>query len=237
MAEPSHHGSSPASRAAPAPTAAGAGRSPAGWSRGGGLIPGLGVSTSRYGLVSAENPDQARMLAVLRALRQPGRAGVPAVGRTAAARQAVVDAWPRRWRAGPAVDAGACWPASARRRSRRCCCCSSPTRWPKAKAGLPKGLAVADLIEGGLPAWFGAIERQIQAGLDGEGAGADPEAAAEGLRGLAERGPNLRPLPRRGGRAGEARGRQRGGAPHGRDARGYLTTVDGEHHVISMFPD
>lgn len=200
------------------------------------LIPSLGVSTSRYGLVSAENPDQARMLGFFERFGNPDAPVFLLSGGSAAARQAVVDDMAAALEKDPMLT-GRVLARVGPREVAEVLLLQQPDALAKATAGLPKGLAVADLIEGGLPAWFGAIERQIQAGLDGEGEAQDPKAAAEGLRGLASVartfdsylvGEDVMTKLEAGSEAA---------ATPGRDARGYLTTVDGEHHVISMFPD
>ncbi len=203
------------------------------------LIPGLGVSTSRYGLVSADNPDQARMLRFFERFGNPDAPVFLLSGGTTAERQAVVD----DIAAGLEQEPGLTGRVLARVgpiEVAEVLLLQQPDALAQAAAGLPKGLPVADLIEGGLPAWFGAIDAQIQAGLDGEAEPQDPAKAAEGLRGLGRIAATFDAYL-----AGEdvmstaaAATPATPDAPptQGRDARGYLTTVDGEHHVISMFP-
>lgn len=197
------------------------------------LIPSLGVSTSRYGLVSADNPDQARMLRFFERFGNPDAPVFLLSGGTTAERQAVVD----DIAAGLEQEPGLTGRVLARvgpLEVAEVLLLQQPDALAQAAAGLPKGLPVADLIEGGLPAWFGAIDAQIQAGLDGEAEPQAPAKAAEGLRGLGTIAATFDAYL-----AGEdVMSKAAAGAPAtpGRDARGYLTTVDGEHHVISMFP-
>jgi len=197
------------------------------------LVPGLGVSTSRYGLVSADNPDQARMLRFFERFGNPDAPVFLISGGTAAARQAVVDEIAAGLEKEPELS-GRVLARVGPIEVAEVLLLQQPDALAQAAAGLPKGLPVADLIEGGLPAWFGAIDQQIQAGLDGEAAPQEPAKAAEGLRGLGSVAATFDAYL-----AGEAvldRLAAEAPATPGRDARGYLTTVDGEHHVISMFP-
>jgi predicted RND superfamily exporter protein len=196
-------------------------------------IPSLGVSTSRYGLVSAENPEQARMLRFFDRFGNPDAPVFLISGGTAAARQKVVDDIAAGLEAEPGLT-GRVLARVGPQEVAEVLLLQQPDALAQAAASLPKGLPVADLIEGGLPAWFGAIEGQIQAGLDGEAAPQDPAQAAEGLRGLGRVAATFDAYL-----AGEdVMSKLAADAPAtpGRDARGYLTTVDGEHHVISMFP-
>jgi hypothetical protein len=198
-------------------------------------IPGLGVSTSRYGMVSADNPDQARMLRFFDRFGNPDAPVFVLSGGTADDRRAVVD---RITAALEQQDSlrGRVLARIGPQEVAEVVLLQQPDALAAAAKALPPGVAIAPVVEGGLPAWFGAIAGQIQAGLDGE-APADPAAAAKGLRGLADVAKTF-DLYLAGedvlGRLGEPPPQD--GAPHGRDERGYLITVDGQHHVISMFP-
>ena len=194
---------------------------------------GLGVSTSRFGLVSAENPAQARMLRFFERFGNPDAPVMLISGGTPADRQALVDEVAGKLK----QDAGLEGRVLARvgpDEVAEVLLLQQPDALAQAVAGLPKDLKVADVLEGGLPAWFGALEQQIQAGLDGEAPAQEPAQAAEGLRGLAGVAATFDAYL-----AGEDvmdRMAASGPATPGRDARGYLTTVDGQHHVVTMFP-
>jgi predicted RND superfamily exporter protein len=198
----------------------------------------LGVSTSRYGLVSAENPDQARMLAFFERFGNPDAPVFLISGGTPADRQAVVE---RMAGALERVD-GLQDRVLARigpREIAEVILLQQPDALAQAAASLPKGTPVAQIVEGGLPAWFGAVEQGIQAGLEGEGGAQDPKRTAEGLQGLARVAATLdRHLAGEDVLAamGQTEAAKAAAATRGRDERGFLTTVDGEHHVISMFP-
>ena len=198
-------------------------------------IPELGVSTSRYGMVSADNPDQARMLRFFDRFGNPDAPVFVLSGGTADDRRAVVD----RITTALEQEDGLRGRVLARigpQEVAEVVLLQQPDALAAAAKALPPGVPIAPVVEGGLPAWFGAIAGQIQAGLDGE-APADPAAAAKGLRGLADVAKTF-DLYLAGedvlGRLGEPPPQE--GGPHGRDERGYLITVDGQHHVISMFP-
>ena len=196
---------------------------------------GLGVNTSRFSLVSVDNPDQARMLRFFERFGNPDAPVMLISGGSPADRQALVDEVAGKLK----QDAGLEGRVLARvgpEEVAEVVLLQKPEALAQAAAGLPKDLPVAELLEGGLPAWFGALEQQIQAGLDGEAPAQTPAQAAEGLRGLASVAGTFDAYL-----AGEdvmdrLASADSGPATPGRDARGYLTTVDGQHHVITMFP-
>ncbi len=196
------------------------------------IASGLGVSTSRYGLVSPDNPDQARMLGFFTRFGNPDAPVIVVSGGQPAERQAVVDDLATALRQDPGLD-GRVLARVGPDEVAEILLLQQPQALLAATSQLPTELVVADVLEGGLPAWFGALERQLQAGLDGEAGDQDPAKAAEGLRGLATAATTFDAYL-----AGEDVMDRLGGdaARPGRDARGYLTTVDGQHHVITMFP-
>lgn len=199
------------------------------------IASGLGVSTSRFGLVSAENPDQARMLRFFERFGNPDAPVMLISGGTTAQRQGLVDEVTEKLK-GDSGLAGRVLARVGPDEVAEVLLLQKPEALAEVAAGLPKDLPVADLLEGGLPAWFGAVEQQIQAGLDGEAPAQDPAKAAEGLRGLASVAGTFGAYL-----AGEdvmdrMAAADTGTPTPGRDARGYLTTVDGQHHVVTMFP-
>jgi hypothetical protein len=94
------------------------------------IASGLGVNTSRFGLVSASNPDQARMLRFYERFGNPDAPVMLVSGGEPAQRQQVVDAMTAQARGRSRSWRAACWRRSGPRRSPRCCCCSDPRRWP-----------------------------------------------------------------------------------------------------------
>lgn len=201
----------------------------------GSRIPELGVSTSRYGMVSADNPDQARMLRFFQRFGNPDAPVFVLSGGTADDRRTVVD------RMTTLLDQeemlhGRVLARIGPQEVAEVILLQKPEALTEATRALPAGVSLAPVVEGGLPAWFGAIAQQIQAGLDGE-APVDPAAAARGLKGLTDMAKTFDAYLAGEdvlARLGDATTREDG--PQGRDERGYLITVDGQHHVISMFP-
>ncbi|MBL9100986.1 MAG: MMPL family transporter [Myxococcales bacterium] len=201
----------------------------------GSRLPSLGVSTSRYGMVSADNPDQARMLRFFERFGNPDAPVFVLSGGTADERRTVVDRMTALLEAEEPLR-GRVLARIGPQEVAEVILLQRPEALAEAARALPANVPLAPLIEGGLPAWLGAIAGQIQAGLDGE-APADPKAAAQGVQGLADMAGTFDAYL-----AGEDVLSRMGeppaqdGAPRGRDERGYLTTVDGQNHVISMFP-
>ncbi|WP_272000665.1 MMPL family transporter [Nannocystis radixulma] len=200
-------------------------------------LPRLRVSTSRYGLVSDTNPDQARMLRFFDRFGNPDAPVLVVSGERAEDRRAVVDRLVAGLEAVPELR-GRVLARVGPTEVAEVLLLQRPEILSQVTGGLPPDVALAPLVEGGLPAWFGAIEGQLQAGLDGEAAPQDPARAAEGLKQLGGLASTFdRYL------AGEdlmraAMQAQAGEAPvRGRDEAGYIQTVDGKYHIVSVFPE
>ena len=173
------------------------------------IASGLGVSTSRFGLVSAENPDQARMLRFYERFGNPDAPVMLISGGEPAQRQALVDAVTAKLAKDPEL-AGRVLAKVGPEEVAEVLLLQRPEALAEAVKGLPKGLPVADLIEGGLPAWFGALERQIQAGLDGDAPAQTPAQQAEG-----QSRPRPAGRPNRARRAARCRNPRRQASTHG----------------------
>lgn len=200
-------------------------------------LPQLRVSTSRYGLVSDDNPDQARTLRFFDRFGNPDAPVLVVSGDSPEDRRAVVDRLIAGLEAMPELR-GRVLARVGPNEVAEVVLLQRPELLSQVTGELPPGLELAPLVEGGLPAWFGAIEAQLQAGLDGEAAPQDPARAAEGLRQLGQLATTfdrylggedllraaMSPQP------GEV-------AAPGRDEAGYIQTVDGTHHVVSVFPE
>lgn len=200
-------------------------------------LPQLRVSTSRYGLVSDENPDQARMLRFFERFGNPDAPVVVVSSERPEDSRAVVDRLIAGFEAVPELR-GRVLARVGPSEVAEVLLLQRPEVLSQVTGNLPPDVALAPLVEGGLPAWFGAIEGQLQAGLDGEAAPQDPARAAEGLKQLGGMASTFdRYL------AGEdlmraAMQAQAGEAPaRGRDEAGYIQTVDGKYHVVSVFPE
>lgn len=200
------------------------------------LLPKLTVLTSRYGLVADDNPDQARMLAFFERFGNPDAPVLVVSGGTPAERRTVVD----RLVAGLEAEAELAGRVLAKvgpREVAEVVLLQRPEALSQVTGALPPGLALAPVVEGGLPAWFGAIEGQLQAGLDGEAAPQDPARAAEGLSQLAGLAGTFDAYLQGEDLLAKASAPQPGEPPRrGQDDAGYIVTVDGQHHVVSTFP-
>lgn len=200
-------------------------------------LPQLRVSTSRYGLVSDDNPDQARMLRFFERFGNPDAPVLVVSGERPEDRRAVVDRLIAGLEAEPELR-GRVLARVGPSEVAEVLLLQRPDILSQVTGNVPADVALAPLVEGGLPAWFGAIEGQLQAGLDGEAAPQDPARAAEGLKQLGGLATTFdRYL------AGEdlmraAMQAQPSETPvRGRDEAGYIQTVDGKYHVVSVFPE
>lgn len=202
----------------------------------GALVPRLAVLTSRYGLVSDENPDQARMLAFFKRFGNPDAPVFVVSGGTPVERRTLVDRLVTDLEAEPELH-GRVLARIGPPEVAEVLLLQRPDMLSQVTAGLPPGLKLGPTLVGGLPAWFGAIEAQLQAGLDGEAAPTDPAQAAEGLKQLAGLATTFDAYLQGEDVMARARAAQPGEPPRrGQDEAGYVVTVDGQHHVVSMFP-
>lgn len=210
------------------------------------VVPSLGVSTSRTGMVSDEDPQQARLIDFYERFGRPESAVFLVDGGTADQRRDVVDRLQAALTAEPQlegrvlahVDAQTMAPLLLLQR---------PETLVELRRRLPPGTDLAALVEGGLPAWLGAIEAQIYAQLDGDrqpaptgadAAAVDPMAAAEeGLAQLAMLARVLDAVIAGGDPLAQLPLDERFASQPGLDERGYLTTADGEAHLVNVFPE
>ncbi|MCA9658555.1 MAG: MMPL family transporter [Myxococcales bacterium] len=199
----------------------------------GALIPTLSVSTSRYGLVADDEPHQARMYRFFDRFGTPDAPAMVISGGTPEQRQAVVRELTDELDELPELHGrlmGRTGPADAA----EVLLLQRPDVLAQAAGQLPPGIDVKATVEGGLPAWVGALAAQLSAGLDGE-AVASPEQMAQAFDGMAgiaatfetviDGGDPLADLE-----IGDQIDRQ------DLDSKGYLVTADGKNHVITMFP-
>lgn len=198
------------------------------------LIPGLHVSTSRTGLVSGEDPQQARMNAFYERFGRPDAPLFVIDGGTPDQRRAVVDRLEASLEADPRFEGrvlGRVGPDDI-----------APIlllQRPEALAGLARSMEpeqLRGLVSGGLEAWLGAMAEGIEAGLSGETqAEVKPEQLSEQLGQLAMIGGALDdylagrdPMKRLAAKQADA---------PGMDEAGYLVTASGNEHLVSVFPD
>lgn len=143
------------------------------------LVPGLGVSTSRTSLVSEEDPQQAALIDFYDRFGRPDSAVFVVSGGDTTQRRALVDRLQEKLEAEEAF-AGRVLGHVGPRSIASLLLLQKPDALVELRKGMPPGVDLGALIEGGVPAWLGAIEDQIYAKLDGtEQGGADEEAADE----------------------------------------------------------
>jgi predicted RND superfamily exporter protein len=204
----------------------------------GASIYGIRVSTSRYGLVSPDNPFQARLLTFFERFGLQDPLVLVLEGGSSSERREVQRAVCAKLEKEPEFKG-------------RVLCRVGPSEvaevallWdPKAvREGLAQGAegGLAQVVEGGVTGWLGAVEKGISGALEGRGAPADPEQMKKGPVMLARM---LRALDAelagRDGLGGLELGKAAVGGPRGPrvDEAGYLVGASGNYHMIVMFPE
>ena len=205
----------------------------------GASIYGIRVSTSRYALVSPDNPFQARLLTFFERFGLQDPLVLVLEGGSPSERREVQRAVCAKLEREPELTG-------------RVLCRIGPSElaeiallWePKA---VRDGLApfgdggLARVVEGGVPGWLGAVEKGISGALEGRGGGtADPEQMTKGPAMLARM---LRALDAElaggDGLAGLELGKAATAGPRGPrvDEAGFLVGASGNYHLIVMFPE
>lgn len=196
----------------------------------GAAIPGLGVSTSRTGLVSDDDPQQARMNAFYQRFGRPDVPLFVVSGGTVDDRRAFVDRLEASLEAEPEF-AGKVLARLRPQDLAEVLLLQDPGMLADLQTSLPPDLDVPQLIAEGLPAWIGAIDAQLEAGLEGE-----VQATASTMSDL---GPQLERLTQMADALdGALSGRLSLGSEMARpgvDDAGYLVTANGDHNLITIF--
>ncbi len=211
------------------------------------VVPSLGVSTSRTGMVSEEDPQQARWIDFYDRFGRPENAVFLVAGGDATQRRDVVDRLQAALLAEPQLEGRVLAHVEAQTIA-PLLLLQQPGALVELRRRMPPGTDLSALVAGGLPAWFGALEEQIYAQLDGDEdgeeppaappAGADPAAAAdEGLQQLAMLARVLDAVLAGEDPMAQLPADERFEGQAGLDERGYLTTADGEAHLVSVFPE
>ncbi len=210
------------------------------------IVPKLGVSTSRTGMVSEEDPQQARWMDFYERFGRPESAVFLVEGGDASQRREVVTKLQALLVAEPGLEGRVLAHIDAQTVA-PLLLLQQPGALAEFRRQLPPGADLSALITGGLPAWLSALEKQIYAQLDGaEATAGNPGAAApspeqvdEGLSRLAMLARVLDAVL-----AGDDPMAQLAAADSeqlagqvGLDERGYLTTADGQAHLITVFPE
>ncbi len=208
------------------------------------LIPGLGISTSRSDLVSADNPTQKKTVAFYKRFGYPDDPVIIVTGDTPDNRRAFIDKLvPKLEKIAVKDTTGETVTLEGRVLAR-----VTPEtvaevlllRDPKATAAALKRLGpdadVARTLQGGLPAWLGGFAKQISNGL--EGSTADEKETAAGLDQLTTLvhafDDEVQGTPSDKRFASFAAAAQKD-QPEGIDELGYLVGA-GDYHVIALFP-
>ncbi len=201
------------------------------------VVHDLPVSTSRYKLVAADNPFQARLLRFFDRYGYPDALIVVVSGQDTATRQAVVD------------DLSAGYDEVPELKGRVLGRIDVDDVAELLFLFEPDGLSElrkrsdqqpADLIEGGLPAWVDAMRSPIDAAIDGTQAASMTEKEANaGFRDLASMlrafdaklsgGDPIAELQKLDQKMKETRGSV--------DERGYVTSEHGDYHFVALFPE
>jgi uncharacterized protein len=201
----------------------------------------LPVSTSRYALVSADNPFQARLLGFFEKFGYPDALVLVLSGGDAETRRKAVDLLTQRYAEEPELSGRVLGRVDVDNVAELLFLFQ-----PEALAEMRKrsDLEPAELIEGGIPAWLKVVEDQLDRGSKGETD--DDEEAAPPTDAEIEKGfRNLEKLIRafdtqlRGGDAMKELPELDGiDLPQDEtvDDEGYLVSSDGKYHFVALFP-
>ncbi|HFE46938.1 MAG TPA: hypothetical protein ENJ18_15850 [Nannocystis exedens] len=198
------------------------------------LIPSINVSTSRYALVADDEPHQARMYRFFDRFGTPDAPAMVVSGGTPEQRQEVVAKLSAKLGTMPELK-GRLIARTGPSDAAEVLLLNSPEILAEVGGQLPPGIDLAATIEGGLPAWFGALAGQLSAGLDGE-ANATPEQMAQAFEGMTGIAATFETVLNGGDPLADVEyGEQL--QRKDLDNKGYLVTADGKNHVITMFPE
>jgi hypothetical protein len=196
------------------------------------------TNTSRFDMVRRDEPYQARLLGFFERFGHPDAPVLLVRGADGPSRRAAVDDVVEALEEDGRFTGRVLGRVGVRELS-SVLLLHRPEALDGLRRSLPADRALADVLEGGLPAWIGAIEASILAGLD-DAAPADEAAAREGMARLAAlarlltralSGSSDLPLSELGLADPEALARA------GLDDHGYLVSRDGATHLIAMFPE
>jgi uncharacterized protein len=213
----------------------------------GAAIPGLRVSTSRTGLISAQDEGQRRLEAFFERFGRPDTPVFMVSGGTPEERRQVVDSLQAAIEAQDDLE-GRVLGRVRPRDVAEVLLLQQPDALAQLRSRLPPGASLADLIEGGIVTWLGGLEEGIMAGLDGaadeeegdEGAegGIDTMEALAGLGQLAALAAMLEDhIAGRDPLAGRTQGMALGSSVRGIDEAGYLVSAEGGHHLVLIHAD
>jgi uncharacterized protein len=204
----------------------------------GAIVPGLGVSTSRTGLVSRDDPGQMRLFAFYETFGRPEFAVFVVAGGEQADRRAVVDALQAKLEAEPGLKDRVLGRLTPRIVA-PLALLQKPDALAQMRAELPADASLSELVQGGAPRWLSAIESEIYRGLEGEGDDKAPEPSE--LREGFERLGTLATLLDDHVQGRDLLARVPEGAipvtQRGIDDAGYLVSEDGSFNLVSVFAE
>jgi uncharacterized protein len=204
-------------------------------------IPGLRVSTSRTGLISAQDEGQQRLETFFERFGRPDTPVFMISGGTPEQRRTVVDALQAAIEAEDDL-AGRVLGRVRPRDVAQVMLLQQPDALAQLRSRLPPGTSLPELIDGGLVSWMRGLEQQLMANLDGDVEDAAPDVAPmeamAGLEQLAMLAAVLEddvagrdPLAGLGGAGGAA------DVSRGLDDAGYLVSGAGDHHLLAIHAD
>jgi len=209
----------------------------------------LGVSTSRTGMVSDEQPEQAKLLRFFDRFGRPDAPLVLVSGGTPEQRRSIVDALQTAYSAEPDL-AGRVLGRLGPKDLAEVLLLQRADALVQLRAGLPAGADLPRLLESGTVAWVDAIADRLESalgdaeagaeGADGAAAAAAPDAMAQASTGLAGLAALATALDDHlAGQSPMDRFAEAGPlfAQRGVDDRGYLTTSDGTGYLIALYPE
>jgi predicted RND superfamily exporter protein len=204
----------------------------------GAIVPGLGVSTSRTGLVSRDDPGQQRLFAFYETFGRPEFAVFVVAGAGPEERRAVVDALQSRLEAEPDLKDRVLGRLTPRVVA-PLALLQKPDTLAQMRAELPPDASLADLVQGGVPRWLSSIESEIYRGLEGDDEEKAPEPAE--LREGFERLGTLATLLDDHLQGRDPLARVSDGSvelgQRGLDDAGYLVSDDGSFNLVSVFAE
>lgn len=199
------------------------------------------VSTSRYALVSADNPFQARLLGFFERFGYPDALVLVLSGGDAEARQRAVDSLTAAYKRDPDLAGRVLGKVDVDNVAELLFLFQPETLGELRKRSDGE---IAEVVEGGIPAWLKVVEDQLERGLEGEPADDDapPPTDAEIEKGFRNLEKLLRALDAQitGGDALKELPQLEGiDLPQDEsvDEEGYLVSSDGQYHFVALFPE
>ncbi|MBK6916670.1 MAG: MMPL family transporter [Deltaproteobacteria bacterium] len=214
------------------------------------LASGLRVSTSRTGLVSDDQPEQAKLRRFQERFGRPESPLVLVAGGTPEQRRAIVDRLSEAYEQEPEF-AGRVLGRITPKTIAEVLLLQRADAMAQLRAALPPGVELAPLVEGGAVAWMAAIADRLEGAIDGaaaadgeDGQGAAAAAAAvpidraaEGLAGLGSLATALDDYIAGKNAMDRFVGAGTTVMRRGVDELGYLVTGNGDAHMVALYPE